>query len=686
MDMDLLLRTFIAEANELLDAMESTLLGHAGAIDDEGVNAIFRAVHTIKGSGGMFSLEHVVGFAHVAENVLDQVRARHLALDEELIQLLLHCGDHLRDLVGLVQSQGHDQDAALNAHGAQLMAQLQRLQPTVSAPSPDALHAATSEILRISLRLDVDVLRFGNSPLRMIEELGGLGELIGVVTCRGALPEPELLDPEGCYLGFEIVLRTTASIGRIEEVFEFVRDECRLHLLDLNAPDAEHAALDADLDADAQSQLRELMRLAGRVESAETVPAEVAPAPTEVVQTPAARPAAGRGAETESIRVDARKLDRLIDLVGELTITVAGAEALSQRQAGMELRESVALMKTLVEDMRESALHLRMIKIGGIFGKFQRVVHDVARELGKDIVLAVSGEDTELDKAVVEKIADPLTHLVRNAMDHGIEPSALRLSRGKPAQGTVTLDAFHDSGCIVIRISDDGGGLPLQRIYDKAVERGLVEPGRTLTDRETYALIFEPGFSTAEQVTNISGRGVGMDVVKRNITALRGTIDIDSRPGLGTCMSIRLPLTLAIIEGFQVRVGESVFVLPLDAIEECLQFHPGQARYVELRGRMLPYLRLRELFKLPPAGSGRESIVVVRHGQQRVGLVVDALLGESQAVIKPLSPVFQKVRGVSGSTIRGNGDIALILDISEIVAQIETSQHHHGAVLDVRAA
>lgn len=340
-------------------------------------------------------------------------------------------------------------------------------------------------------------------------------------------------------------------------MFEFVREDCDLEILSVPAP----------MDASA-------------VPASEPVVAAVAPVVGTLAAVPAAAPArvpqdtGARNTDARSICVDADKLDRMIDLVGELIIAVAGTNANAQRTGDAQLLESASILAGLVEEVRESALQLRMVKIGGTFSRFQRVVHDVARELGKDIALVVAGEDTELDKSVVEKIGDPLTHLVRNAMDHGIEPAHVRVARGKPARGTVGLNAYHDSGSIVIQITDDGGGLNRDRILAKALERGLIEPGRQLSDREVFAMIFEPGFSTAEKVTNLSGRGVGMDVVKRNITALRGTVEIDSSAGVGTTISVRLPLTLAIINGFQVGVGKSVFVVPLDVVEECVEFTP----------------------------------------------------------------------------------------------------------------
>jgi two-component system chemotaxis sensor kinase CheA len=370
--------------------------------------------------------------------------------------------------------------------------------------------------------------------------------------------------------------------------------------------------------------------------------------------------------------VDAAKLDLLINQVGELIIAAASANLVARRNGSVEQQECNATLMSLIEGLRDSALQLRMVKIGGTFNRFQRIVHDAARELGKDIGLAISGEDTELDKTVVEKITDPLTHLVRNAVDHGIDAPELRAQRGKPARGTVHLHAYHDSGSIVIEVSDDGGGLDRDRILKKAIERGLVDPAKTLTDAEVHALIFEPGFSTAEQVTNLSGRGVGMDVVKRNIEALRGSVHVSSTPGRGTTVSVRLPLTLAIINGFQVAVGNSVFVMPLEMVDECVEYSADANHdYTDLRGQVLPFIRLRTMFGLGGTPPKRQNIVVVKHASQRFGIVVDTLLGEAQTVIKPLARMFERVQGISGSSILGSGEVALILDVPALMNQIQ---------------
>jgi len=379
--------------------------------------------------------------------------------------------------------------------------------------------------------------------------------------------------------------------------------------------------------------------------------------------------------ESRFVRVQADKLDQLINLVGELVIAGASASLLAQRSGDGLLQEATSVVSRLVEEIRDGALQLRMVQIGETFGRFHRVVRDVSRELGKEIELTISGAETELDKTVVEKIGDPLTHLVRNAVDHGIEPAEARLARGKPARGTVRLNAYHDSGSIVIEVGDDGGGLSREKILAKALERGLVNPNQNLSDQEVYNLIFEPGFSTADQVSNLSGRGVGMDVVRRNIEALRGTVEIESREGAGTTIRIRLPLTLAIIDGFLVGVGRSSYVVPLDMVLECVELSEGdrlaakERSYINLRGEVLPFVRLRDQFEVEGAAARRENVVVVQYAGQKAGLVVDGLMGEFQTVIKPLGRLFGNLRGISGSTILGSGEVALILDVPALIQQ-----------------
>ncbi|MES2257712.1 MAG: chemotaxis protein CheA [Pseudomonadota bacterium] len=707
MDLDLALQTFIVESRELLEDMENALLNaeQAGG-SDEAINAIFRAAHTIKGSAGLFSLDHIVAFTHVVESLLDQVRDGKLSLGDELIVLLLSCCDHLSGMIDALAAGQTEADPDMLAAGAPLVEQLRSQMGEDTSPASALVaddHPGVERInetggqrdaWHLSLRFGPDVLRDGMDPLSFIRYLGQIGRIVGIVTLADAIPAFEQMDPESCYLGFEIALETEADKTAIEGVFEFVQDSCTLRILPPRSRVEEYVRLIRELP-EQKTMLGEILLRCGCITAREldaalhaqaqagTAPAAAPPLGAILVGQGTAEPALVEAAltkqkqasetkpqESRSIRVDADKLDLLINLVGELIIVGASADLIARQLRNSELLECTSMLSDLVEQVRDSALQLRMVKIGATFNRFQRVVHDVAREIGKDIGLAVSGEDTELDKTVVEKIGDPLTHLVRNAIDHGIESAELRAARGKPLRGTVRLNAFHDSGSIVIEVSDDGGGLDRERILAKAIERGLIEPDRKLSDSEIYGLIFEPGFSTAAAITNLSGRGVGMDVVKRNITALRGTVSVDSAAGLGTTVTVRLPLTLAIIDGFLVGLGNSVFVVPLDMIDECIEFAAEAGHdYTNLRGQVLPFIRLRGMFGVTTPPPRRESIVVVKHAGQRIGLVVDTLLGEFQTVIKPLGRMFSQLRCISGSTILGSGDVALILDVAAIVGR-----------------
>ena len=672
MNLDDALQTFIAESRELLSMMESGLLSMRDSADpSDEINAVFRAAHTIKGSSGLFGIDGIVAFTHVVESVLDRVRDNEIGIDESLISLLLACGDHIGLLVELTAQTGNCDDPALVAQARPLVDALSRYlaesphsacETADSASNTAGAGTVGTQRWLIAMQCGEPILRNGMDPLSIIHYLARLGEVARVATNVDGVPALDVLDPEACHLAFEIELLSDAGRQAVEGAFEFVREDSKIDIV--SADETAEAAPAPSEPAVANHIHPDQAHSPGDQNAA---PSAAAPAPAGARS--AAAPRENKAADGHSIRIDADKLDHLIDLVGELITASASTELAARRAQNTELRESAATLNGLIQQVRDSALQLRMVKIGATFNRFRRVVHDVAQELGKRIELVVDGEDTELDKTVVEKIGDPLTHLVRNSMDHGIEPAEIRRARGKPEQGTLTLNAFHDSGAIVIEVSDDGGGLDRDRILAKAIERDLVSHDANLSDDEIYALIFEPGFSTAERVTNLSGRGVGMDVVKRNITALRGTIGILSRPGLGTTISVRLPLTLAIIDGFQVCVGDSIFILPLDAVEECVEFSSsGEHDYTDLRGQVLPFIRLRERFDLDGPESTRPNIVVVKHAGQRFGLLVDRLLGEAQTVIKPLSKMFGKVRGVSGSTILGSGDVALILDIADLLA------------------
>ncbi|MEX8520561.1 MAG: chemotaxis protein CheA, partial [Leptothrix sp. (in: b-proteobacteria)] len=560
----------------------------------------------------------------------------------------------------------------------------QLVQPGATTPEAAAAAAGTATATgrppgaidpagdwQISLRFGADALRNGLDPLSFIRYLDTLGQVLQIRTLAPELPALDALDAEHCYLGFEISYASSASQAEIEQVFDFVRDDCEISITPAACPEPPAASF-------------ELATLPAAPVSIPQATVEPQPTVTPITDpTPASEPerrTATRDRRSEDarfMRVPADKLDRLIDLIGELVIASSGAQLVARRDNSPTFAEAALRIATLVEEARDEALGLRMVPIGETFARFQRVVRDVSKQLGKGVELQITGGDTELDKAMVETLADPLMHLVRNSLDHGIETQAERLAAGKSATGRLALHAYHESGSILIEVSDDGRGLNRERILAKAIERDLIPADSQLSDDEIYQLIFRPGFSTAEQVTNLSGRGVGMDVVKRNVESLRGQIRVASQPGRGALMQIRLPLTLAIIDGFLTSVGGVSYVLPLDMVAECLEVppecaeHPEQvAGHFDLRGEVLPYLDVGRYYRHAAPTQGRRSLVLVRDGASRIGLIVDRLLGEHQTVIKPLSPVFQDIRGLAGSTILGSGEVALILDVPGLVAQV----------------
>ncbi|UZE21751.1 chemotaxis protein CheA [Pseudomonas sp. B21-056] len=676
-------QTFIVEAREQLQAMEESLLQlENDPADDDAIGAIFRAAHTIKGSAGLFGLEPIVSFTHIVEDVLDRLRNGSVEVDTGLIAVLLKSSDHMLELINVVANQGGTLTPPALKREMELCQVLQEYQapPTDDAPTP-AADSTTQEpsetrLWHISLRFGQDVFRNGMDPLSFLRYLQTLGEIVHLDTLTEALPSVETFDAESCYLGFDIDFRSAAGHGTINEVFDFVREDCLIEIV--------------AVDDNANTGLVTTAQEPNDASTALVATGELLPDQRKTPRMPAQLPADRQPAASENkakdgayVRVNADKLDELINLVGELVIASAGTSLLARNCHDDSLQEATSTVSGLVEEILDGALRLRMIPIGETFNRFRRVVRDVSQELGKDIDLIISGAETELDKTVVEKIGDPLMHLLRNAMDHGIETADARLAAGKPAKGHLHLNAYHDSGSIVLEIADDGAGLNRDRILEKAQERGLVAPGASPTDQEIYNLIFEPGFSTAQAVTSLSGRGVGMDVVKRNITLLRGTVDLDSQPGQGTVVRIRLPLTLAIINGFLVGIDQSTYVIPLDMVQECIELSEDdgvasrEQGYLDLRGEVLPLVYLRDHFNHEGPASRRQNVVVVRYAELKAGLVVDDLLGEFQTVIKPLGKLFGALRGISGSTILGSGAVALILDVPALLTQIAQIENRY---------
>jgi len=719
MKLDAVKQTFIVECDELLSSMESALLVlEKQPQDNDSINAVFRAAHTIKGSSGMFGYSGVVAFTHVLENFLEKLRQGKFTVNSDMIAILLESGDYISELISLyTNAEKYVLDEGIKGRGDKLLEKLAKIQPGMViesqaektetletlAPAGSSMPGVSNPNWHISLRFSRDILKHGLDPASFINYLSETGEIKNVVTVADEVPGLDDLDGEECYLGFEISLRSDQSREAIFNVFEFMMDNARIVLTEPHAPIQEYRKLITSLPQSSQRMIEilremeiltdeELQSLALESETAITKePGMVAEedksetdaaAPDEVfsakkdpntVEERTSRSVSDTAANF--IRIEARKLDNLINLVGELVINVANIRQLSENNGDKDIIEASLTMGRLVEEVRDSAMNIRMVQIGETFKRFERVVRDLSRQMGKQIELEISGGDTELDKTVVERINDPLMHLIRNSIDHGIATPEERKKHGKNPMGTIRINALHETGNIVIEISDDGEGLNKEKILRKAIDRKIVKAGASYTDEEIYNFIFEPGLSTSDVITDVSGRGVGMDVVRRNIESLRGAIEIDSKPGVGTTMRISLPLTLAIIDGFLVEIGSVSYVIPLDMVLECInissedEISKESGNFVNLRGEVLPYLRMKEFFNVDEADNqhSQDNIIVVRYGNHKAGLMVDRLIGEYQTVIKPLGKLFNNLHGISGSTILGNGTVSLILDIPKLI-------------------
>ena len=694
---------FISEAVEQTEAIESLLLELEEEPDNrELLDSLFRCAHTVKGSAGIFGLNKVVEFTHHMETLLDQMREGAIALGPDLSTLLLQCNDQIKFLVATATDDAADTPEQKDLR-ADLVIQLcaitdssvVRLPPaTANLQSGQCAAPVALTSWTISARFGSETFRNGMDPLSIARYLGTLGTVLAMRCGTEGVPSLLNLNPETCYLSFGMELQSSATREEVEGAFSFVVDDCEL---DVIAPETPGQRLVRQIEelpetprlgdmlvsvgAISQDKLVQVLgtqkhtpglpltaqkKLGGLLESQ----AGVAPEVVEAALGKQQKIRSNAPSEERYIRVQADRLDAVINLLGELVISGAGATLLARKTRQSGLVEVNLHMNKLIEEIRNGTLGLRMVPVGETFSRFRRVVRDTAANLGKEVNFEIVGGDAELDKSRVEKIADPLMHLVRNSLDHGLEPPQERMAAGKPAAGKLTLSAQHETGCILIRIEDDGRGINRERVLQRAWNRGFVEQGVVPSDDAINMLIFEPGFSTAEQVTNLSGRGVGMDVVRRNIEALRGTLRLTSNPGRGLQVDIRLPLTLAIIDGFMVGVGKSQFVLPLESVVEVIEAGGQQikadssGRYcLELRGAALPVMRLRTLYTVESALPGRVSVVVVNSPRGQYGIEVEVLLGQQQTVIKPLGRLFKTLRGISGSSILGSGEVALILDV-----------------------
>ena len=654
-------KTFFEESREGLDAMEAALLAlDAGSTDHELVHTIFRAAHSIKGGAATFGFADVAAFTHVAESLLDEVRSERRAVDSGLIELLLRSVDCLRAMLER-SSQGQPvADAESEALRVELV---QLVSGEVAAPASAAAPAAASASgWDIAFTALPHLLQTGNDPLRLFRELQQLGrlEVVRAFITDSAPAQLAELDPSQCHLGWELRLHGAVARADIDAVFDWLDGDCELTI----APLADVAVAGAVAPATGESS------------------ALAAATPRPVRETAAA------SSEGGSIRVGIDKVDALINMMGELVITQSMLSDIGEKfelSQLARLRDGLVQLERTTRELQESVMRIRMLPIGSVFNRFPRLVHDLERKLDKRVKLELHGEHTELDKTVLEKIGDPLVHLVRNAIDHGLELPAQRKAAGKSETGTLKLNAYHEGGNIVVQISDDGAGLNHAAIVAKAQQRGLIAAGQGLSDAEVAELIFQPGFSTAAQATDLSGRGVGMDVVRRNVRDLGGSVGVRSVSGKGSTFTITLPLTLAIIDGLVTAVGSERYIVPLTSIVESLRLRADAVRRIagggevfHFRGEYLPIMRLHRAFACNDAVTDIEHgiVVVIEEGGRRVGLLVDDLLGQQQAVVKSLEAHYRRVQGISGATILSDGSVALIVDVGGVV---RLGQHRKAA-------
>ena len=613
----------------------------------------------------------MAAFTHHVETAFDRVRKGSVAPSHDLIAVALQAQDHMRSLI-------EDPAAADVAVGEVLLASLQKVFEAPEAASPAAVRAPETATWRIRMRLPADVMANGTNPLLLLDELRELGSAT-ITALTDDIPPLAEINPTACYLGWDIVLSTSQPRSAIEDVFIFVRDEMSLEIesLDASGPvpkigeiltDLQYTSKDAvEAGLAQQKPLGEILVKAGDVS-----PDKLASALSEQQHLQRENVAQKASAQA-TIRVPAERLDELMDRVGELVIAQSRLRQITKSGADPQATSVAEEIERLVLELRDTTMGIRMVPIGSLFGRFRRVVHDLSRDLGKQVALTMEGEETELDKTVIEQLNDPLVHLIRNAIDHGIEDPDVRAAAGKPREGHILLAARHAGTEVLITVRDDGRGLDRDRIRARAVERGLLPAGIDIPDNELFQVLFQPGFSTAEKVTSLSGRGVGMDVVKRTVEALRSKIDISSPASGGTSITLRLPLTLAIIDGLLVRIGNGRYVLPLGTVEECVELTAAadaQSRgrsFLNIRGELVPFMRLRELFACKTPPDEFQKVVIVSSGDLKVGLVVDQVIGDHQTVIKSLSKLHSDIAMFSGATILGDGTVAMILDVPHLV-------------------
>lgn len=689
--------TYREEAFEHLEELEKAMLElEKDNKNLEIVGAAFRALHTIKGSGSMFGFDRIAELTHDVENIYDKVRNGEFDVTQELITLTLEAHDQIKYLLDTPDDEiNYDKCSALKIEFSRMLGKTEDTpeddlpQKTITETESDD---SPKKIFRIRFVPGADLFRKGTNPIYLLEELSELGE-ISIVPDTSHIPEFEALDPEQCSIGWDIMLSTLKDENDIRDVFIFVEGDCELNIRYIDKEsdiieDKEYKKLGEILvergdikRAELENALASQPKIGQIIQKLGNVSEEKIESALEEQKVINAIKKSKRSTEViSSIKVASDKLDKQINLVGELVTIQDRLKQYVGSKQDPELTSLSEEIERLTDELRDNSMSTRMLPIGTLFNKFQRLVRDLSRELGKSIKLVTDGDETELDKTVIDQLNDPLVHIIRNSIDHGIESSDERERAGKASTGTIQLSAVHSGANVLIKIKDDGKGLDFSTIYQKAVEKGVIPEDKSLTNKEIISLIFAPGFSTATEVSNVSGRGVGMDVVKKKIEALRGSVDIDSIKGEGTTITIKLPLTLAIIDGLLVKIGDEKFVLPLLSIEECIELTAKDLQnshgrnVIYSRSEIIPFINLREKFSIEGEKPEIEQIIITEIDGQRVGFVVDSVIGKHQTVIKSLGKIYKDVKGISGATILGDGTIGMILDINQLMLSVETAE------------
>ncbi len=687
MSADVHQQVFIQEAQDLLAELEESLLELEETPDDmETVARIFRAMHTIKGSGAMFGFEHIASLVHSIETTYDMVRNGKLSVTKEMLDHSLKSCDVIKEMLADPTMKADTPEALEIKEFFENLGGKKHKEAGAPVDKSNLMKAKDLKTYRVTFKPDENILLQGSSPERLIAELLDMGEA-KVIAHTTNVPMLEMFEPEKCYTFWDIILTTSKDENDIKDVFIFVEDDSDIKITEIDdfggEPDCykrlgEILLEKGDITKEQLDEVIQQRRFLGEELQKKGLvsPDAVESALQEQAHIKEMRAQKQAAENAASIRVPSERLDSLVDLVGELVTVQARLNQVAIQSANQDMLKVAEEVERLVWELRDNAMSIRMLEIGSTFSRFKRLVRDLSAELGKEIELITVGGETEIDKTVIEKLGDPLVHLIRNSIDHGIEMPEDRKKAGKPAKGHITLQANHSGDSVVIQIIDDGGGINKEAVLKKAKANGIISENAELSDKEIFELIFASGFSTAEKVSSVSGRGVGMDVVRRNIEALRGVIDISSKQGAGTTISLKLPLTLAIIDGLLVEMGGQFFIIPLSIVNECIEFirkdHVSESgrRILMVRNELIPYVHLRDFFQIQGDPPEIQQVVIIDIDGRRAGFVVDSVVGDHQTVIKSLGKAFRDIECISGASVLGDGSVALIIDVLKIYMEI----------------